>query len=61
MSADTKTTPSEKELGALRSVERAARAVVRFPDDRRPKEALFRALRRLDQARMEQAREASDE
>lgn len=49
----TTTTPTEREVAALRSVERAARAVMRFPNDVRPKQALGRALRKLDQARKE--------
>ena len=44
-------TASENEIAALRSVERAAREVMRYPDDRRPKQALSRALMRLDKTR----------
>jgi hypothetical protein len=50
----TKTTPTGAEIAALLSVERAARAVMRFPHDLRPKQALARALRRLDQARIKE-------
>jgi hypothetical protein len=50
----TKTTDvTSAEVAALRSVERAARAVVHFPNDVRPKQALSRALQRLDRARQE--------
>ena len=47
----TATTPTEREIAALLSVERAARAVVRFPNDVRPKQALARALQKLNKAR----------
>lgn len=48
------TTISERETAALRSVERAARAVVRFPNDVRPKQALARALSKLNKVRQEE-------
>ena len=47
----TATKPTAQEIAALLSVERAARAVIRFPNDLRPKQALGRALHRLNQAR----------
>lgn len=49
----TTTPATEREIAALRRVERAARRVVRFPDDREPKAALSRALRNLVKAREE--------
>lgn len=38
-------------IQALYRVERAARRVARYPDDRAPRESLGRALRAVDKAR----------
>lgn len=51
MTVKTKAEPTERELAALRGLERAARRLVRYPDDRAPKQSLWRALRNLDRAR----------
>jgi hypothetical protein len=47
----TTTIATEKEIAALRRVERAARRVIRYPDDREPKRSLSRALQNLDKTR----------
>jgi hypothetical protein len=44
---------SSRETLALLRVERMARKVIRYPDDRAPKHALARALRNLDKVRAE--------
>jgi len=51
----TTKTAGENEVAALRSVERAARVVLRYPDDKKPRTTLSNALRRLDRARKDDA------
>jgi hypothetical protein len=46
-------TYSWAEASALRRLERAAREVVRYPNDRKPHSQLANALRHLDRTRKE--------